>query len=222
MPRDVRRIVAVCVTPQVGPRLPGVDRAELRLALLEDACDLVAGLPLAEQWLVVSPPEDRDVAGDLVAPGTPVVTVPAGGPGQLAACALRALFAAGADEAVLLAGDVPDLPPLLVGKLFRGLGSAQVAIVPASDGTLVALAVRGSLPGWLVATGCGLDSPDAVARLRASAPRRALSVAPGWHRVRTAADVARLDPDLEGWDATRLLLSSRSPGSRDHETSDPL
>lgn len=201
------RIVAVSVTPGVGPDLPGVDRGELRLALLEDTCDVVAGLPLVEQALVVSAPGDREPAADLVAPGTPVLAVPPGGPGEVTAAGLRALFAAGADEAVLVAGDAPDLPPLLLGKLFRGLGSAHVAVVPAVGGGLVALAARRPLADWFVTAGRGLDSSDALARLRAAAPRRALSVAPGWHRIRTAADVGRLDHDLEGWDATRLLLT---------------
>ncbi|HEX6445309.1 MAG TPA: DUF2064 domain-containing protein [Streptosporangiales bacterium] len=215
------RLVAVSVTPGVGPDLPGVGRGELRLALLEDTCDVVAGLPLVEQALVVSSDVDRELATDLVAPGTPVLTVPPGGPGEVTAAGLRALFAAGADEAVLVAGDAPDLPPLLVGKLFRGLGSAHVAVVPAADGGLVALAARRPPPDWFGTAACGLDSPDALPRLRAAAPRRALSVAPGWHRIRSAADLGRLDPDLEGWDATRLLLGSRPTGSRDHETSDP-
>lgn len=201
------RIVAVSVPPGVGLDLPGVDRGELRRALLEDTCDVVAGLPLVEQALVVSSAEDRELAADLVAPGTLVVTVAASAPGEVTAAGLRALFAAGADEAVLVAGDAPDLPALLVGKLFRGLGSAQVAIVPATDGGLVALGARQPLPEWYVAAGCGLDTADAAARLPSAAPRRALSVAPGWHRIRTAADVGRLDVDLEGWDATRLLLT---------------
>jgi hypothetical protein len=54
----------------------------------------------------------------------------------------------------------------------------------------------------------GLDTPDALARLAASAvDPAALSVGPGWHRVRGPADATRLDPGLEGWPATRALLA---------------
>jgi hypothetical protein len=35
-----------------------------------------------------------------------------------------------------------------------------------------------------------------------------IATAPGWHRLRTPADLTRLDPGLEGWDNTRALLSA--------------
>jgi len=31
---------------------------------------------------------------------------------------------------------------------------------------------------------------------------------PGWHRLRSVEDLSRLDPGLEGWQATRGLLRS--------------
>jgi hypothetical protein len=49
-----------------------------------------------------------------------------------------------------------------------------------------------------------------VARLRGAAPRRALVVTPAWRRLRTPADLGGLDPGLEGWEATRALLSART------------
>jgi hypothetical protein len=30
---------------------------------------------------------------------------------------------------------------------------------------------------------------------------------PSWRRLRSRADLAALDPDLEGWEATRALLT---------------
>lgn len=201
------RFVAAVAVVGSPPELPGVDRTALRSVMLEDVCDLVASLPLVDPALVVSASEPAPGLADLVAPGTPVLDV-AGE--DVVAGALAALGRLGADEAVLVAGDAPDLPALLVGKVFRGLGSADVAVVPADGGGLVALGVRLPVPGWYGQAGCGLDTPEAVQLLRAAAPsRRALSVAPGWHRVRHANDVARLDPDLEGWDATRTLLAGR-------------
>jgi hypothetical protein len=60
----------------------------------------------------------------------------------------------------------------------------------------------------VTATGAGLDAADAVQRLRAAAPRRtAVAIGPGWHRVRSADDLASLDPGLEGWEVTRAALS---------------
>lgn len=205
----VTRYVAAVATAGPAPDLPGVDPDALRSAMLEDVCDLVAGLPLVQPALIVpSTPAaatSPTVAG-LVAPGTPVLEAPAG---AVTHGALEALGRLGAEEAVLVAGDAPDLPALLVGKLFRALGSADVAAVPAEGGGLVALGVRLPTPDWYDPGRCGLDTLDAVDLLRAAAPtRRAFSTAPGWHRTRHASDVTNLDPDLEGWDATRTLLSA--------------
>jgi hypothetical protein len=66
------------------------------------------------------------------------------------------------------------------------------------------------LAGWLP-DDVRLDDPGALARLRAAAPPRALTVGPGWRRVRAPVDVQRLDPGLEGWDATRAYLATQ-PG----------
>ncbi len=46
------------------------------------------------------------------------------------------------------------------------------------------------------------DEPGQTARI-------AVADCPGWHRLRGPADLERLDPQLEGWDATRALLAGR-------------
>ncbi|MGI5322792.1 DUF2064 domain-containing protein [Actinomadura nitritigenes] len=217
--------------PSAAP--PGVDDAEFRLAMLEDVYEVAAGLEFVTAALVVDPDGPAD-AESITWPGTPIVRDPA------PAAAFAALHALGAREAALIAPDAPDLPPLLIGKLFRALGSAPAAACQAADGNgLVALAARLPLPAWLAAalgepalgepalgepalgepalgepgstvldgSGTVLDAPDALARLRAAAPRPGLvPQGPGWHRIRTPADVRFLDPGLEGWDNTRALL----------------
>jgi hypothetical protein len=97
----------------------------------------------------------------------------------------------------------------------------EVAICPAEGGGLVALAAWVPPADWVAWPGSAghpggcpieLDHTDAVGRLRASAPRRgALQVVPGWHRLRSPADVGRLDPGLEGWPATRGVLWPPAP-----------
>ena len=81
--------------------------------------------------------------------------------------------------------------------------------VAIAGGGMVGLATHAPPPDWLAAesTVVDLDHADPVAHLQKAARRRtAVSVGPGWHRVRTAADLARLDPGLEGWEITRELL----------------
>ena len=201
-----RRVVAVLV-PRPSQRPDGFPADDLRMAMVEDVYETVAALELVEPALAVPLGDPATEAVEAMTwPGSSLHAVPDGG-GSYPLRALRILGEAGAEQATLVSGDAPDLPGLLIGKLHRALGSADVAVLPAQGGGLVAVAVRCPLPGWLMADDLELDAEGMTVRLRARAPRRtALSVGPGWHRVRAPADVARLDPGLEGWDVTRALL----------------
>jgi glycosyltransferase A (GT-A) superfamily protein (DUF2064 family) len=201
-----RRVVAVLVA---RPAPDGLDPPDLglRMAMLEDVYETVAVLELVEAAVVVAADDPLAArVGEVTWPGTAVHAVPAG-EGALGGRALRVLAAGlGEGQLTLVAADAPDLPGLLVGKLHRALGSAEVAVLPAAGGGLVAIATRVPLPGWL--PDADLDRPDALEVLRAAASRRtAVAVGPGWHRVRARGDVAHLDPGLEGWDVTRALLA---------------
>jgi hypothetical protein len=225
----VRRMAAVLVTPAVRAAAPpGVDPGEFGLALVEDSCDLVAELELVAPAVAVSHEAEHELGRRAVEecawPGTAVLRLaPADSAGLgLVGQTLRSLAALGAGQGVVLAADAPDLPLLLIGKLLRALGGAprraDVAVCPADGGGLVALAAWLPLADWVygIATArdlrdgwAELDLPDATDRLRGHAPRRsALQVVPGWHRLRSPADVLRLDPGLEGWPATRAVLRS--------------
>jgi glycosyltransferase A (GT-A) superfamily protein (DUF2064 family) len=190
----MRRVVAVVASGAAD---------ELALAMLEDVVDLVVAMREVDAALVAPPDPDPAVV-DVTWPGMAVAEVPAGAPSAAIVEAVGA--ATSADEVAIVVPDVPDLPALLLGKLHSALTTAEVAVCPAEDGRLVALATRLPVPAWLSGTAVRLDDGDAVRRLRAAAPRRALHVGSGWRRVRDRADAQRLDPALEGWEATRALL----------------
>jgi hypothetical protein len=196
-----RRLVAVLATPSAFPTGP------LRAAMVEDVYETVAALALVEPVLVVADDDpDADTLAALTWPGTPVLRLPTAR--TCTEAALAGLAKLGGDQVTVVAADAPDLPGLLVGKLHRALGSADVAVLPAAGGGLVALATQVPVPAWVTGTAADLDAADAVAQLRAAAPRRtAVALGPGWHRVRAAADLAALDPGLEGWEVTRAALS---------------
>jgi hypothetical protein len=176
---------------------PGVDPEKFRLAVLEDTYEVIAGLDLVTPVLALT--EDDEAAEEITWPGTEVVRTT--GLRDL----LGVLAGLGAEQAAVVAHDAPDLPRLLIGKLFRGLGSGEVSICAAKDGGLVALAARLPAAPWI--GDVDLDTKDAPSRLRAAAGRPgAVRSGPGWHRLRTPADLSRLDPGLEGWDNTRILL----------------
>jgi hypothetical protein len=116
-----------------------------------------------------------------------------------------------ADELVVLPADLPDLPGLVLAKLFKVLHRTDIGIAPerAGDGC-AAIGVSLSLADWIPDDAFDLDT-NPFTRLSAMAPRRSRCVlTPAWHRLRTPADVRRLDPGLEGWEETRALLAGHS------------
>jgi hypothetical protein len=180
---------------------PGIAPAESARALAEDVADLLADLPGLDPVVAAAPDRVAD-AEDVVWPGTPVLET-AGRPVDV----LIALADRGYDEAAVFVADVPDLPGLLVAKPFSALSGAPVAAAPAHGGGLVALACRLPVPAWLPVD-VDLDEPYAVERLKAAAPSPGeLVITPSWRRLRRREDLAGLDPDLEGWEATRALLA---------------
>jgi hypothetical protein len=191
-----RGVVVVLLTP-VSWAPPGASAERWRKALAEDVVDLVASLAAADGAIAVGP-DDVSLAADIAWPGMPVYGA------ERPRAALDAAAADGYDEAAVLAGDAPDLPGLLVGKLLQPLGTRQAAASPSRTGGLIGVASRLPVPEWFP----DLDLDEAAAAdLRAAAPRRALvAETPGWHRLRGPADLARLDPALDGWDTTRALL----------------
>src|SRR5882724_6801414 len=186
---------------RVAAAVAGVGAYPLALAMLEDVIDLLASMQEVDAALVVPIGAPAEVRA-LVWPAMPIVEI---APGATVATAMSAI--ADADEVALVCPDAPDLPAMLLGKLHSALTAAEVAVCPDESGGLVAVAARLPVPAWLTDSGVRLDDADAIARLQALAPtRRALNVGPGWHRIATAADLHKLDPGLEGWDATRALL----------------
>lgn len=200
-------VLALDRPPPAAP--PGIDSGRFRLAMLEDVYEVLAGLAMVEAVLAMCPaPQPAAIA--VTWPGTPTISVTDDGANPVVA-AFGKLCDLGYTEAAVVAADSPDLPGLLLGKLWRALGRSQVAVCPAQGGGLVAMAARLPLSDWLVSTRVDLDTVDAVQRLRAVAPRKAaVAVGPGWHRLRTPEDLRLLDPGLEGWEATRAVLSGHA------------
>jgi hypothetical protein len=115
------------------------------------------------------------------------------------------------DELVVIPADLPDLPGLVLAKLFKVLHRTDIAIAPERDGEgCTAIGVSLPLADWIPDDAFDLDH-NPYERLSAIAPRRSrCALAPAWHRLRTPVDLRRLDPGLEGWEETRALLAGHS------------
>jgi hypothetical protein len=190
----------------VGP--PGVEPGQYGLALLEDTYEVVSDLAGVET-LVASPAQEpwRSQVAGLLWPGTALLGFE--GVADLFATLAERSASVPGSVAVLVVGDVPDLPGLVLAKVFAALENAPAAAAPALRGGLVALGVRLPAPSWLMAAGIDPDQLDAQDLLRSAAPRRGLRITAPWRRMRAPSDLASLDPGLEGWAATRTLLTSR-------------
>jgi hypothetical protein len=198
----VPRRVVIAKLAEISWAPPGCAPGIWRRALAEDVVDLLAALTAANAAIAVKR-GDADLADAVAWPRMPTYEIE---PATVRA-ALDAAAADGYDEAAVLAGDAPDVPGLLVGKLLQPLGTRHAAVAPATNGGLLGVAVRLPVPEWFPDLDLDAAAPD---DLRDAAPRRAIvAVTPGWHRLRGPADLARLDPALDGWETTRALLTSR-------------
>jgi hypothetical protein len=196
-----RRVAVALLQPPVWTP-PGLDPAAWRVALAEDTLDVLALMIEVDAGVAVTA-VDQDLLSQVGWPGIhcyvlPDLDIPT---------VLRALAADGYEQAALVAADAPDLPGLLIAKLLRPLTSHPVAAAGGlGSQTLVGLAARLPAPEWLPTAGLDDLTPQA---LRRPAPQPSdVAAATGWHRLRGPADLARLDPRLEGWEATRALLTA--------------
>jgi hypothetical protein len=116
-----------------------------------------------------------------------------------------------ADELVVVPADLPDLPGLVLAKLFKVLHRSDIGIVPERAGRgCAAIGISLPMADWIPDDAFDLDQ-NPFSRLSAISPRRSrCALTTTWHRLRTAADLARLDAGLEGWDETRALLANHS------------
>jgi hypothetical protein len=202
---STRRLAVVLARYGAAPGTPpGIDPDAFATACLVDSYEVAAEL--------------TDVgAGIAGPPAVADLLWPADGwwPGEISLPALAGQLSEDADELVLLAADVPDLPGLVVAKIFKALRHADVVVAPErrGDGS-VALALKLPMAGWVPTDALDLDR-NPYPRLLAAAPsRRHCALGPDWHRLRTPSAVHLLDPGLEGWEQTRALLSgSPLPGS---------
>jgi Guanylyl transferase CofC like len=198
---DRRRVVVVLARYDASGAAPnGIDPAAFAGACLLDSYEVVSDL-----FGVTSGIAGPTSVGELLWPGALHL------PADITIPAIARQLTGEADELVVVPADVPDLPGLVLAKLFKVLHRTDIAIAPERGGDgCAAIGVSLPLAGWIPDDAFDLDH-NPVELLSTTAPRRSrYTIAPAWHRLRTPASVARLDPGLEGWEETRALLAGRS------------
>ena len=193
--RRVAIVLARYGASQASPE--GIDSSAFANACLLDSYEVVADL-----IGVASGIAGPDSVADMLWPGALHL------PADITVPTLAAQLSGTADELVVVPADLPDLPGLVLAKLFKVLHRTDIAIAPEQGGDGCA-AIGASLPlaDWIPQDAFDLDH-NPFERLSAAAPRKSrCTLAPAWHRLRTPNDLRRLDPGLEGWEETRALLA---------------
>lgn len=190
-------IVLLVPTPWAPP---GIDLSSWRSALAEDVVDLIAPLPLIHP-AIAALSADLPLASKIAWPGMSLYELPS----LSIRAALAAAAADGHERAVVLMADAPDLPAMLIGKMIRPLSTRTVAVAPAAGGGLLGVASRLPVPDWLPEL--DPETGDVVTARRPAPDPTMVAAAPGWHRLRSPEDLGHLDMGLDGWDATRSLLT---------------
>jgi hypothetical protein len=177
---------------------PGVDPAAMEQAALADTYEVAADLVGVTSGIA-----GGESVGSQLWPGG--LHLPDGSVAELAH-----RLAATTDELVLVPGDVPDLPGIVLAKVFKVLHRTDIVLAPERGGSgCVALGVRLPLATWLEREVLDLDADPFDRLLRRAPTRTACQRAPDWHRLRSPTALRRLDPRLEGWEETRALLGAR-------------
>ncbi|HKX15029.1 MAG TPA: hypothetical protein VJN19_07540 [Propionibacteriaceae bacterium] len=198
---DRRRVAVVLARYDASRAAPtGIDPAAFAGACLLDSYEVLSDL-----FGVTSGIAGPASVGEMLWPGALHL------PADITVPTIAHQLTGEADELVVVPADVPDLPGLVLAKLFKVLHRTDIAIAPERGGDgCAAIGVSLPLAGWIPDDAFDLDH-NPVELLSTTAPRRSrYTIAPAWHRLRTPANVARLDPGLEGWEETRVLLAGRS------------
>ncbi|HJV14284.1 MAG TPA: hypothetical protein VJ625_10365 [Propionibacteriaceae bacterium] len=196
-----RRVAVVLARYSAAPATPkGLNPDAFAVACLADSYEVVADLMDVRSG-IAGPAS----AGELLWPGALHL------PADIPVPTLAHQLSGEADELVVVPADVPDLPGLVLAKLFKVLHRSDIGIAPERGGSgCAAIGVSLPIADWMPDDAFDLDQ-NPFGRLSAMAPRRSrCTLTPTWHRLRTPADLARLDTGLEGWDETRALLATQS------------
>ena len=200
-PAARRRVAIVLARYDASRAAPqGIDPDAFAAACLLDSYEVLADLVDIRSG--IAGPES---AAELLWPGALHF------PTEMTVPAMAHQLSGEADELVVVPADVPDLPGLVLAKLFKVLHRTDIAIAPEHGGDgCVAIGVSLPVAEWIPDDAFDLNQ-NPFPRLSAIAPRRSrCTLTPTWHRLRMPADVHRLDAGLEGWEETRALLATHA------------
>ncbi|MFP4305660.1 MAG: TIGR04282 family arsenosugar biosynthesis glycosyltransferase [Desulfococcaceae bacterium] len=132
--------------------------------------------------------------------------------GDRMANALADSFAGGADRAMVVGGDLPDLPKSVVSAAFRGIETNGAVLGPARDGGyyLIGFSASAFQPAVFRDIPWGAESVYRRTLARMAESGLTPAALPVWNDVDTEADLATLNGDAAP--RTRALLAALKGG----------
>lgn len=227
--RPENAIVIMAKAPQPGktktrlcPPFTPQEAARFSQALLQDTLALVNCLtemdPSVAAAVAFSPPEAYALIAGLAAPGTRLVRVQGKDIGGCLSQALGVMFHSGYSKVLALSSDSPSLPIACLKQALASLDTHELVFGPALDGGYTLIGMKQPYPE--VFSGIEWSSAQVLTQSlqRAAALGLSTALTPVWYDIDTAADLERLQAELEFLPAahlayTRQFLTSWQTGS---------
>lgn len=180
--------------------------AELAEAFLRDTCEAARALGSARGLLAYAPRDAEAELTDLCA-GLDLVPQVDGDLGARMAAALRCAFEAGAERAVLVGSDTPQIGASGLRAGLRALDHSDVVFGPAEDGGYYLVGCRGPFPALF------RDVPWSTNRVLEVSRTRARTLGLRTRLLRPLTDVDEA-ADLDGLRAALEAAPDRAPHTR--------
>lgn len=201
------------VKTRLHPAMEPEQAADLYQGFLDDAMAWATEVEDRELWV----PDRPDAEARLGAryPGARIRLQPEGSLGDRLAAAFDVSFSEGVDYVVVAGSDHPTLPLDLIGRFFRALRAAHLALGPTRDGGYYAIALRRY--AWPQARGLFEAAPWSTPELLAWTRERAEVLdlchveLPAWYDVDRPEDLNAMSEDLRPESATARAWARITP-----------
>ncbi|MBI5631303.1 MAG: TIGR04282 family arsenosugar biosynthesis glycosyltransferase [Elusimicrobia bacterium] len=204
----VKAPVAGQVKTRLCPPLSFAQAAELYRAFVKDTLASAAGVPEARVEVAYAPCDDHP-ALDWIEPRTPLRFFLQQGVdlGQRLENAFAKTFSDGADKAVIIGSDTPQLDCAIVAKAFSVLDREEAVLGPARDGGYYLIGLRKARPGLFARIPWSSDKVFAETVARARLEGVSLGRLPELNDIDTFADLERVADELRAGSPTRAAFT---------------
>jgi rSAM/selenodomain-associated transferase 1 len=209
-------IIIMAKQPQPGhtktrlcPPLTPNEAAALYEALLRDTIDLVAGVPGCALAVAITPATSRAYFEAITPRGAILLPISGADIGRCLDQALGQLLVWGFRKALALNADGPSLPASILQQAVAALDTHNLVLGPARDGGYYLIGLKHLHPALFEGIAWSTDAVLAQTICRAATLGLDVCQLPPWYDVDTAADIARIQAELAGLPAGRLVHTRR-------------